>query len=114
MPSELAGRIGEYFLQLGPGARVSSAVLSRILQIHDTPGCPNTRELIGETVRRLGIPIGADARGYFLLGDEQDLETYRADLRGRAAAILAREKAVTEAWKRHYRDARIVPLEAFT
>lgn len=117
----MAATVRETIVELGKalevteyGREATSGELAVALGIPDSPGHPVTRALIVEAIRKLGIPIGANERGFFLIKTEPELASVVQDLEARADAIRARAAAVVWAFGvRHPQLRPIAPLEAY-
>ena len=78
---------------------ITSANLSRSLAVgDDQKGTRETRALIVEVIRR-GLPVAASEEGYFVLDNDQELESYITDLQDRIAGIQQRGQLVNRAFQ---------------
>lgn len=66
--------------------------------VTDGPGQPGTRAVITEIVRRGLAPVGATAKGYFIIETKEELERYEHALTAREMGIAARRMNVRRAW----------------
>jgi len=89
---------------------ISSKEIADLLSLPDPPGQPGTRAVITEILRRGLAPIGATARGYFLITTEEQLDRYTRVLRDRESAIYARTMAVRRAFFDGPRDLEAEPM----
>jgi len=87
------------------GKRLTSDEIRDTFGIKETTtGNFNTRKLIKDAMRELapicGVPVGADARGYFLIKTEQEMLEYIHNLIARVDGIQERINLVMKAWTR--------------
>ena len=77
---------------------ITSAELSRTLQVGDDKrGTRETRSIVLEVIRR-GLPVGATDEGYFVLENEVEKEDYIRELNDRIAGISNRGNLVIRAF----------------
>ena len=90
------------FIASKNGAPVTSAAVQHRFALPDGEGTPKTRALIKQAMREeaitLGMPIGADHRGYFLLSTPEDFFNYMTNLDNRIIGILERQDICRKAW----------------
>ena len=95
------------FIASNNGAPVTSYAIMRNFGLHDTEGTPRTRALIKTAMREagitLGIPIGADHRGYFLLSTPEEFFNYMTNLDNRMDGIRERQDICRKAWDQRKR-----------
>jgi hypothetical protein len=87
------------------GKRVTSDEIRDRFNIKETTtGNFKTRKLIKSALREfgttIGVPIGAERAGYFLIKTEQEVLEYVNNLNGRIGGIQERITLVMKAWKR--------------
>lgn len=81
--------------------RVTSKDVMRHFHILDTEGTPTTRKLIKEALEQcpeLGLPIGADRNGYFLLHTPDEFFAYMTNLDNRISGLQKRQDSCRRAW----------------
>ena len=101
---ELEIAILEY-IHAQDGKRVTSDEIRDRFNIKEsTTGNWKTRNLIKSALREfgttIGVPIGAERAGYFLIKSEQEVLEYVHNLNGRIGGIQERINLVLKAWER--------------
>jgi len=89
-------------LPLPTGKAISSKDLAYIFDIDDAEANPITREAVKDAMRLyavdLGITVGANGNGYFLIKTMDELQSYLKTLEGRIQGIRERKSLVKAAW----------------
>lgn len=84
------------------GVPVTSRQIRERFAISDTPGYPKTRARIKLAMREeaitMGIAIGSDHRGYFVLATPDDFFNYMTNLDNRMDGIRERQHLCRKAW----------------
>jgi len=93
------------YIHAQKGNRVTSSDIRDRFNIKETTtGNFKTRKLIKMAMREfasiIGVPIGADQHGYFLIQTEAEVLSYVHNLNGRIGGIQERITLVMKAWKR--------------
>lgn len=90
------------FIASRSGEPVTSHAVMHHFGLPDGEGTPKTRALIKRAMREaaigLGMPIGADRRGYFLLHTPQEFFDYMTNLDNRVDGIRERQHICRKAW----------------
>ena len=85
------------------GGTVTSKEIASRFRINDCEGNFTTRMKIKEAMRlvavKMGIPIGADNRGYYFIETKEELDKYVSNLEQRIQGIQERIDIVKEAWR---------------
>lgn len=87
---------------VGPDNAITSGELASSVGIADAEANPKTREAVRILVEERQVPVAATSQGYFLMTNQDHLETYLETLDGRIAGIQDRKQIVTEAFN-HWR-----------
>ena len=87
------------------GKRVTSGEIRDRFNIKETTsGNFKTRKLIKSALREfgtvIGVPIGAERAGYFLIKTEQEVLDYVNNLNGRIGGIQERITLIMKAWEK--------------
>jgi len=72
--------------------------ISELLNINDSITCPRTRQLILDTVKNLGTPIGSCNGGYYIIRTGHEMQRYLNSLLTRQIGITERIDTVYKAW----------------
>lgn len=93
------------YIHAQKGNRVTSDEIRDRFNIKETTtGNFKTRKLIKSALREfgttIGVPIGAERAGYFLIKSEQEVLEYVQNLNGRIGGIQERINLVLKAWEK--------------
>lgn len=86
------------------GRRVTSDEIRQAFGVRETTtGNIATRRLVKNSMEDaaipMGVPIGADTQGYYVITSHEGLEDYLDNLRGRIAGTQKRIDLVKAAWR---------------
>lgn len=84
---------------------ITASALARRLRLKDGEASPRIRSVIRAVVQS-GLPIGAGRRGFFVITDETELDTYLHEREERACEILENSEDIEWAYADYYRASR--------
>lgn len=84
----------------GKSNKITSAQIADLLGIDEDDTHSQTRSLILACAKKYNLPLAGNRRGYFLMEDEQELESYMNNLNSRISGIEKRKEIISDNFKR--------------
>lgn len=87
----------------GKTNQISAGEIGRMLGLRQEDTHVEARQLIFETIEKYKIPIAAGSKGYYLINNEEELNSYVRTLENRAKKILQRKETIKNFFKEYYK-----------
>lgn len=88
----------------GSNNPISSKAIGSMLGLPKLDGNAVVRKLTLETAERYSLPIAANSKGYFLITNLEELNTYIENLDNRIEAMLNREYLIKRNYEEYFKN----------